>query len=728
MAEVAYTLHRQLSEIVNRQYQYLIQRLDKTQQDVGSLQSVLTSIPSLDLIKRAFAEHEELKNALSKYYILVGTEMKTIHEDYQRFIELSQTMKDDIRNARVATQELENAIDDYNALNPSASEFINAIDNYDEYALAYRTTFLPRQIDNNGQPVMSVSSPDISLVKSDEHGATRALEFGNMTIYNNGSLSSATDNITINGSITASEFKSDSPDGVTIDNLRVVMIRSKDDSGVRMNKIIPISNAMGLTIGKAGSNNYLLGDTTIENLIANDFAIRNIDVTGNLNVTGTTNLSTTNIGGASTLSGTTVIGSNVEGNTTTIQSPSTTINGDLKIQNVDIYGNTIHLLDNEGNTTVTGNLTHNGNMTHKQDVTVEGNLTAKGTTTLGNAEDENNVTYIQSPKTYITGTLNSTGDAILGNSEDENNKVQIISPLTEVSGVLKATNISDVANLSATEATIGTLHITTGIDAPSLSTTFSSLTVTGETTMNTATAKSIKIENSEATDNVFEVKGNSSIQNIKDVESLTVNGSSTLQAMSATNGTFSGNVDCESMTTKTANLPLYANPSSNEALKHVVISSDSSALINSEDMTLKDLTDAVNDEAIITYGFLKSIWSGGSGGPGPDAATASSVRILNADIHKCLESSSLTEIPDCSSVSSWTALLQSVKQIANVMEYSLMTSTPMSEEDVAILDDIQSNVDTDNVATAIQNLNNIGKKYMIAKNFSEQASIFSTAN
>lgn len=628
MAEVAYALHRQLSEIVNRQFAYLTQRIDKTQNDVNALSSELHSVPALDMIQRAFAEHEEMKKTLSKFYLAVGSEMETIHQEYRKFLLVSETLKADTQEAKTATANLEQAMNTFqNMSNPTAEEFVEAVDDVEHYVIANHSTYFPRQIDDNGQTVIDVTNPDISL-KPISDTASRYIDFGKTRIYNDGSIGSTNNKVTIRGTISADKIETDAGDGVNIENLKAYSITGIDDSGVHMNRIAPLDEN-GIVIGETGSTILLHGDTTIDNLTANDFTISNATISNGLDVSGNTNLSTLTVSSITSLNGSTTIGTNIEGNTTTINSPAavinseTIVNGNLAIQNIDINGNVINLNDNDGATAINGDFTHNGTLVNN------GNVNVNGDAKFGDA-DAGSISNVN-----VNGDFAVNGMVTLG-SNTEGNETIINSPTT---------------------------------------------------TMNNLQAASISAS-----------------------------------AISSASMTISNDIQCESITTNKVLLPRYSS-TENASLQKVVVSNDSNTLIDTENKLLKDLTDLDNDNAIITYGFLKAIWRDAGAIVPPDSEVAADVLRLYHDIQQCLESSSLTELPDCS-VSSWAALIASIGKIAAYMKENLMTSTPMSDDDKASLDNIITNASQETARTDIQTMNTIGRKYMIAKNPTNQSSIF----
>ena len=183
MTDVAYALHQQAVDIINRQTSYLAQHLQQVTNEVQAISVRLQSTPSLDIIDRAFRAHKELEDQIKRIYILVQTELETAHKEYQEFIQISKTLTQDTTEAKNAAKSLNDAIDDYNALDPSPSELINALDEYD---ITQKGLYLPRAVDDSGA---MIAGTQLNLIPKADDNTKRTLSFGATQIHNDGSMS-----------------------------------------------------------------------------------------------------------------------------------------------------------------------------------------------------------------------------------------------------------------------------------------------------------------------------------------------------------------------------------------------------------------------------------------------------------------------------------------------------------------------------------------------------------
>lgn len=183
MTDAAYVLHQQAVELINRQTNHLAQRLQQLANEVQAISTRLQSTPQLDAIDRAFQAHKELEEKIRRIYILVQTELETAHKEYQRFIQISNTLSSDVTEAKQATAELEAVVDEYNALEPPPSELIDKIEDYD---ISKKGTFLPKAIDDTGAIIESPSKADINITPKSDDNTKRTLVFGTTKIHNDG--------------------------------------------------------------------------------------------------------------------------------------------------------------------------------------------------------------------------------------------------------------------------------------------------------------------------------------------------------------------------------------------------------------------------------------------------------------------------------------------------------------------------------------------------------------
>lgn len=185
MTDAAYVLHQQAVELINRQTNYLAQQYRQLANDVQSITIRLQSTPSLDMIERAFRAHKDLEEQIKRIYILVQTELDTAHKEYQQFIQISKTLNEDTTKANQAISDLEEALNDYNALDPSAGELI---DNIEKYDISKKGTYLPRAVTDAGVTIESPSNADINinLIPKADDSSKRTLDFGETKIHNDG--------------------------------------------------------------------------------------------------------------------------------------------------------------------------------------------------------------------------------------------------------------------------------------------------------------------------------------------------------------------------------------------------------------------------------------------------------------------------------------------------------------------------------------------------------------
>lgn len=185
MTDAAYVLHQQAVELINRQTNYLAQQYRQLANDVQSITIRLQSTPSLDMIERAFRAHKDLEEQIKKIYILVQTELDTAHKEYQQFIQISKTLNEDTTKANQAISDLEEALNDYDELEPSAGELIDNIKNYD---ISKKGTYLPRAVNDAGATIESPSEANINinLIPKADDNTKRTLVFGETKIHNDG--------------------------------------------------------------------------------------------------------------------------------------------------------------------------------------------------------------------------------------------------------------------------------------------------------------------------------------------------------------------------------------------------------------------------------------------------------------------------------------------------------------------------------------------------------------
>ena len=348
------------------------------------------------------------------------------------------------------------------------------------------------------------------------------------------------------------------------------------------NTIINGSETITSDLNVSGKTN-IKGATTLKSTLSVD---GNTDLKDGLDVTGATNLNgATNITGATKITGDTLINGsetitsnlNVSGNTnikgTLTVDGKTTINDDLDVTgNTNITGatnisGTTTIDDNlnvTGNANITGNTNITGATTIKNNLTVTGNTNVSGTTTLNKliVTGNTNLASVTAATLNVTGQTTLSSTTISGGLTITNGGIT----LPEGQGLNKTLSwsygdvtgaASDSTNFSANKSFVipsSTAHITKSTLTYAAGTFSSgSYDTTAAKTINVPTSIEHLSSSWNSTSKVLTVGGKVS------ASTLTVTGDASLNAVTASTITSTGNITSQGSIFSTSDIRMKDN-------------------------------------------------------------------------------------------------------------------------------------------------------------------------